>query len=424
MAPRTYTEEELANLSDDELMNMAIPPELTQLPEEEANDPAPTPDTETDVGDTPPDPAADDENSEDGAEGGDESAVDTNDGVPGDGVDELGNDGDPADADEEKSGSPAGTQNPHDGNQAKSKVPASDAEKSAKADTPDEPATVEPDYKAEYAKIMAPFKANGREIKLESIDEAIQLMQMGANYTKKMQALQPHLRMVKMLQNNGLLDENKLSFLIDLDKKSPQAIQKLLRDSGVDPMEIDTSVEPEYTPGNHSVSDNEMRFTTALDDTMSAPGGRELILEINKSWDQASQNELMKDPNILSILRTQKENGIYDQIVSEVERRKVLGTLGDVPFLVAYRDIGRELQGQHKLVPTSAAPSPSAPAQPPRVLDTRPAATKPKVTNSEKARAASPAKSTPPKKAAAADFNPLALSDEEFEKQAAMAQRL
>src|SRR5690606_21653948 len=74
---------------------------------------------------------------------------------------------------------------------------------------------VTPDYEKLYKEIMKPFKANGREIKLNSPEEVITLMQKGANYTKKMQALQPHLKIVRMLENNQLLDEGKLSQLID-----------------------------------------------------------------------------------------------------------------------------------------------------------------------------------------------------------------
>ncbi len=100
---------------------------------------------------------------------------------------------------------------------AKKAAPAAEP---AKAETPAptepaKPAPVEIDYKGQYEKIMAPFKANGKEIKLDNPDDVVRLMQMGANYTQKMQALQPNLKLLKMLQNQGLLDEGKLNNLID-----------------------------------------------------------------------------------------------------------------------------------------------------------------------------------------------------------------
>ena len=67
------------------------------------------------------------------------------------------------------------------------------------------------DYKAVYSRIMAPFKANGRDIEVKSVDEAITLMQMGANYNKKMAALKPNMKVLKLLERNQLLDEERLS---------------------------------------------------------------------------------------------------------------------------------------------------------------------------------------------------------------------
>ena len=57
------------------------------------------------------------------------------------------------------------------------------------------------DYKAEYEKLLKPFKANGRDIQVGSVDDAIALMQMGANYNKKMAALKPNMKLLKMLEN-------------------------------------------------------------------------------------------------------------------------------------------------------------------------------------------------------------------------------
>lgn len=81
------------------------------------------------------------------------------------------------------------------------------------------------DYKAVYEKLLkTPFKADGREISINTPDEAIALMQKGVSYSKKMASLKPNLKIIKMLEKNGLLDEGKLSFYIDLEKKNPQAM--------------------------------------------------------------------------------------------------------------------------------------------------------------------------------------------------------
>ena len=303
--------------------------------------------------------------------------------------------------------------------EVKPEAKAPDADKAQKpAEDTQSQGPTEAELKAFYDQVMAPFKANGKEVKLQSPDEAVRLMQMGANYTKKLQALQPSLKLLKMLENNGLMDEGKLTYLIDLDKKNPQAIQKFIKESGVDPLEIDTAAEPAYTPGNHKVSDAEMAFQTTLDELMLDPAGQNTVVTVNKTWDAESKKVLLKEPGVLQAIHDQRQSGVYDKISNEVERRKMLGLINlSQPFVHVYLAVGKEMDAQGLL-----APKPTAAVQPSRIVDTRPVTRTKIVTNDDKAKAASPV-STSPKKVTP-DFNPLALSDEEFEKTAALASRL
>lgn len=410
------TAEDYANLSDEEIMGMASAPVIDGLQVEE-------PDEDEESG------AA---GSDGGTDAGAAAALGSSDEQPADesngDADEDGEPGADGDASEEGEGKAQGSQDPADvsapNDPSKVKPEGEKPKDKAEEDSSAKPADGI-DYKAAYEQIMAPFKANGKEIKLQSVDEAVRLMQMGANYTKKLQALQPNLKLLKMMENNGLLDEGKLSYLIDLDKKNPAAIQKLLRDSGVDPLDIDTTKEPSYKPGNYQVSDEQMAFSTTLEEVASDPAGQQVVVAINRTWDEGSKREVYKDPSILRILTEQKQNGIYDAITSEMERRRVLGTLSNtMPFLRAYMAVGRELDESGKLTRTNAAPAAQGnPGQQPasQVVETR-AATRKQAPNNDKAKAASSVSSTPPK--AKQEYNPLALSDEEFMKNADLAQRL
>lgn len=269
-------------------------------------------------------------------------------------------------------------------------------------------------YKSFYEKVMAPFKANGKLIELKSPEEAIQLMQMGANFTRKMQDIAPYRKVLLMLENNGLLDETKLSYLIDLDKKNPEAIKRLVKESGLDPLDIDPEKEPAYTVGNHhAVSDQEANFRAVLDELVSTPTGQETARVISE-WDQASKNKLFYEPAAMVAINQQRENGIFDQISTEIERQKALGNLPvNTPFLDAYIQVGNMMQQAGAL---GGTPQP----QPQIPIATKVAAPKARVGNSEKAKAAAPSKST--SKKAAPLINPLAMSDEDFLKQ--MANRL
>ena len=282
----------------------------------------------------------------------------------------------------------------------------------------------EPDYKAFYDQVLGqPIRANGKDIKLNSPDEVIRMVQMGANYTKKMQALQPALRVVKMLENNQLLDEEKISYLIDLGNKNPDAIQKLLTDSKFDPLSVDESKAAAYTPGNHQVTDRELAFQAALDEIEISPTGVELIQEMAGQWDQESKRAVYQDPQIITLLNAQKQSGIYGRITEEVNRRRVLGELQGVPFLHAYKAVGDELHAQGRLAPTPAqpqvpaAPPPAStpPSQPEVPVATRVATPPSQVSNTARAKAAQQVKTAPsaPKR----EVNFLDLPDEEFLKQ-------
>ena len=417
------TDIDLTNLSDEEIMNMEAPPEE---PKEVVVDPV-EPKGGTVVDDVVVDPITPEPTPEEIAAAAEEDKVkdpvieDPNlekdvlsipDKDVKDTIEDLGDD-------KTKTPDP---DKPIDKKEEKPKVLADDKTK-AKTDDKDSF-----NYKDAYELIMKPFKANGKEIKLDNPEEAVKLMQMGANYTKKLQALQPNLKVVKMLENNGLLDEGKLNYLIDLSNKNPEAIQKLIKDSGIDPLDIDTTQDPKYTPGNHNVSDTQINFEQTLDDVYSSPKGSELVKEISDDWDQTSKDAIYKDPQILSHLNDQKTNGIYDQISGEVEKQKLLGNLKGVSFLQSYFQVGKALQERNLLVLPEAAKPAVDPVITPQtetkqvIAETVATRDKPDP-NADKIKAASPVKVAGTKEVTQ-DFNPLSMSDEDFMNNAEIAKRL
>lgn len=284
-----------------------------------------------------------------------------------------------------------------------------------KKDTPvgseDNKSTSTPNYEEFYKQVMAPLKANGTTIDLKSPDEVLQLMRMGANYTRKMQAIAPHRKLLMMLENNGLMDEGKLSFLIDIEKKNPEAIKKLLKDSGIDPLDIDIKEETSYRGGNHKVTDEEATFVSALDDLRSNQGGTETLNVINSKWDQASKDVLWNSPEVMQVIHEQRVNGMYDRISTEVERQRTLGIIpSNVPFIQAYKTIGDAMGKAGVFNDIVQAPVNKTQTKAP--VATRAQQVKPVVKNNDKVNAATTTRSS--SKTAEFKVNPLAMSDEEI----------
>ena len=268
--------------------------------------------------------------------------------------------------------------------------------------------TDEIDYK-EAEKIFKPFKANGKEMQIDNADEAIKLMQMGANYNKKMQGIKPLMKIGKMLENNDLLDETKLNFLIELNNKNPDAIKQLIKESKIDPLDIDLEEENNYRPKDYSVSDNEAQLDIVINDIRDTPSFDSTIKTISEEWDAKSKNVLFENPSIITAINDQKESGIFDQIDSIVQKEKIMGRLNGMSDLEAYQYVGDLLDKQGAF---NTSPKVSNEKTTNETVEQK----SKKVADLKKRKQASRSTRSSPSKPSKKEFNPLSMSDEEFEK--------
>jgi len=279
------------------------------------------------------------------------------------------------------------------------------------ADTSNNQQTI--DYETEYKKLTAPFRANGADIKINTVDEAITLMQMGANYHQKMAKLKPAMKVVKLLERHDLLDESKLSFLIDVTKKDPAAIQKLIKESGIDPHEIDVEEDVNYTPKTAPVTDSEMDLDEVLNRIETTPTYGRTLTVITKEWDTQSRATLASNPHIIEVINGHIATGIYDKVMGEVNRGRTLGKLPvGLSDLEAYKQVGDMMHNQGLL---AQAPT-QAKAGNENATSITPPSKKADLDRDalRKAAGAPPAKKGP--SAPVVKKNLLEISDEEFEK--------
>ena len=224
---------------------------------------------------------------------------------------------------------------------------------------PETTETGEVDFEAAYKRITSPFKASKRMMQVNNVDDAIALMQKGADYHNKMKTLSPHLKMVSMLEKEGLLDQAKLNNLIDISKKDPKAIAQLIKDSGIDPLDIDTNEEVGYKPNNYGVSDKEFKINQAIDDIRGTASFDKTINILAKEWDNESKNLISDNPEIISIINDHVFNGVYDKVQSVVDTERALGRL-NVPDVEAYRQVAEHLQQQGSIIPNGQVAPPKA----------------------------------------------------------------
>ena len=215
------------------------------------------------------------------------------------------------------------------------------------------------DIKAAYEAIFKPFKANGKEIAPKTVDDVISLMQMGANYTKKMQLMAPMKRSVESLNKAGITDTD-LNFLIDVHNGDKEAIKKLLEKHKVDPIDLDME-NTNYVPKNNIVSDSDIEYANILEDIQpSLPKIQKIITE---QWDPKSKEYLLKDPQLMKALHEEIEMGRFDKVQTMVEMEKTFGRAKEKSDLEIYIDLVSKIAAAEQNTAISSNTKKSLPDQ-------------------------------------------------------------
>ena len=170
-----------------------------------------------------------------------------------------------------------------------------------------------------------PIKANGHEIYVDTPDKAIQLIQMGANYNKKMQEIKPALGVVQALREAELLDnQEKLNQLIDIAKGDKEALKSFIKQSNLDLDEIDNEEEIKYKPKQHIPSEKEVEFNQVIQ-TLKENGDYDAtIQEISKDFMTDKSSEIISEnPRLLEALSADIKSGIYNKVMGMVQSKKI-----------------------------------------------------------------------------------------------------
>ena len=208
----------------------------------------------------------------------------------------------------------------------------------------DKEATEGVNHQEFYNTLTKPFKANGREFQVTNPNDMVALMQKGLNYSKKMEEMKPNLNLIKTLEQYGLTDESKLSYLIDLHNKRPEAIAKLIKDSEIDLYEFDTEQANHYVPQSKVVRKTQLE--EVISEVVEAnPEFNSVLNTVYTDWDNRSKQAIIDNPNILRIISEQQSNGTYDKIMNIMEYEKAVGRLQGAAFLQAYSEIEQRLLG-------------------------------------------------------------------------------
>jgi hypothetical protein len=291
--------------------------------------------------DEPNDNAQDEDQQEDGNEQEDE---------PSDDVDPNGEQGSEEPETQSAPKAKAKENNPKTNAQGKSKTPEGSQEPTTTVDT-----SVATDF---YKSVTAPLKADNHEYTFNDPAKIRELIQKGINYNGKMEAIKQMRGVHEVLSEANLLDPTKLSFLIDLHNRKPEAIAKLLQDSKLDTYELDEQKASEYkeTSVDLDQASKVAHFRAHYNDNASDQNYVSVFEEARK-WDDHSQQKILEHPEYIRTLADHKASGVYNQIMNQVAYERNVNNV-HIPLLDHYHDVGVRMFGNgggNAQVPTQNA---------------------------------------------------------------------
>lgn len=207
-----------------------------------------------------------------------------------------------------------------------------------------------------YDEVTADFKANGATVKgIKDPKKIVQNAQMSAGFSEKMSAFKPYRPFMTTIKDEGWLDDpSKFDMAVNLMRKDPEAIKSLIKESGLDPLEMDMD-NVSYSGASHRASNSEL----VLDDTMASArtqgvesGLREAL---GGQWSEdGSLVELLENADdahafVGHLVQDSEGNSAYKDIMTRVGEKKrtdFSGGFGSKSGLTQYREAAAELQAE------------------------------------------------------------------------------
>ncbi len=206
-------------------------------------------------------------------------------------------------------------------------------------------------YEDFYNRVTGEFVANGRKVKgFDDPEKIIQAQQMAAGYVDKMAAIKPYRPFLKTLKEKGILDNpEKFNFAMSLLDGDQEAIKKQLKESNIDPMEIDLD-NINYQEKNQLPNNIELAFDDLLEDAQKNGVDKQVMSVISNDWDDRSVVELLNDPQSSSDLISHITSGAYELVNERMMQNRmtdVNGAYTSMPTIEQYRQAATELENEY-----------------------------------------------------------------------------
>jgi hypothetical protein len=267
-----------------------------------------------------------------------------------------------------------------------------------------EPASDEDDTKSEPTETLKlkPLKVDGKELPINSLDELYTMASAGTKFTQKMQAISKYKKAYMIMDKQGLTDED-ISLLAEAKTGNKDAIATLIKQAGIDPLELDDGPSENYTPGAFIPSDAVVQIEEIQKELSAEPEVyQNTVRVVNDILDERSQEMLVQNPNLIRGIHEDIKSGAFQYVMAEAEKLKLMDGASKPDFeyylIAATQGSNQEVQNQGYVSPEQ---------QQERVQKS----TKPTVSKARR-RAAGSSKARTPAKSGPIDWDEI--SDEEL----------
>lgn len=196
--------------------------------------------------------------------------------------------------------------------------------------------------------LTKPFKASGREVVFKDPQDILRLMQQGFDYQKKMAGFKPQKRIIKTLEQHGLLDEAKLNQLIELSQGKPEAVAQFLKDHKIDTYELPDVEEKPHQYGNYMVDDQRIDFEEKVNELRGSQYGNAVLSFVNSLPDEDFAT-IFSNQSILDDLTFHAQSGLLDDALNQLAADRAVGKVpSDMSALDAYNAISGYLYQQNQ----------------------------------------------------------------------------
>lgn len=188
----------------------------------------------------------------------------------------------------------------------------------------------EPNYKEFYEKVaLAKFTANGKEVEgFKDPEDLVRAQQMLHGYSDKMKVFKEYKPFIKALEERGITkDSEQFNLTMSLLDGDQEAFKKILKDKGVDPLELDLE-NVEYAPKNTLPSEAQMLIEETYEQADNLGIGDKFNKVISKDWDVDSLQEFIKNGAVRNDLMQHLKDGTYDIVQNEINRMELLDSTG------------------------------------------------------------------------------------------------